>query len=135
MTPSANAAATASAGISSWTFGISSPSIVVAVQRAGAHAQLADRFAAALPGRLDLDVGAHPAQHVDEAEPGRVQRQRLDREIGAGRDQRGDDEERGRRRIAGHLELERLRRAGLARARVQPSTSTGTPSAASIRSV
>ena len=42
--------------------------------------------------------------------PSRVglQRHRLDHEVGAGRDRGGDHEERGRRRVAGHVELERL---------------------------
>ena len=122
VTPSANAAATASAGTSSWTFGISSPSMIGGGQRARAHAQVADRLAAALAGRVDLDVGTHAAQHVDEAEPRRVQRQRLDREIGTGRDERADHEERGRRRIARHLELRtaRARRPAPARSSRRP---------------
>ena len=135
MTPSANAAATASTGISSWTFGISSPSITVAVSAL----ERTRTSPTGSPQRssvcVDLDVGAHAAQHLDEAEPRRVQRQRLDREIGARRDQRADHEERGRRRIAGHLELERLRGTGPHAHDAKPSTSTGTPSAASIRSV
>ena len=51
------------------------------------------------------------AQHVDEAEAGRVERDVLDHELGAGRDRRRDHEERGRRRVA------RARRARTARAR------------------
>ena len=73
---------------------------------------VADGLAATLPRRLDADVGAHPAQHVDEAEPGRVDRHRLDRDVGTRRDQRRDDEERGRRRIARNLERERFGRSG-----------------------
>ena len=54
-----------------------------------------------------------PIRRSTSTNPKRVgiQRQRFDREIGAGRDQRADDEERSRRRISRDLELERFRRA------------------------
>ena len=85
--------------------------------------EVADRLAAPLARRHGLDVGAHAAQHVDEpdaasgcsatssitsSEPGVIAR--------------GDHEERGRRRIARHVELERLGRAGARRAPCRPST-------------
>ena len=106
-----------------------------AVQLRRAHAQLADRFAARLARRRELDVGAHALQHVDEPDPGGVARHRLEHDVGTGRDRGRDHEERGRRRVAGHVELERPRRARRARAPTRPSTATGAPSAASIRSV
>ena len=111
VTPSAHAAATASTGISSITPGISAPSTVVPCNGALRHPQLAHRLAEVFAGGDDLDVGAHAHEHVDERDPRRVERDALDDELGTGRDGGGHDPERGRRRIAGHLELERRRRA------------------------
>ena len=51
---------------------------------------LAHRLTAPHVGGGDLDVGAHPLQHLDETQARRVQRQRLDRDVGAGGDERGD---------------------------------------------
>ena len=75
VTPSANAAATASAGISSCTLGISSPAIVGGRERArrGRGSRRPVRRSAP-PVSTTLDVGAHAPQHVDEPQPRRVER-------------------------------------------------------------
>ena len=91
VTPSANAAATARAGTSSIE-----PLVAVddgAGQRRGAHAQVPDRLAEPVRAGLDVDAGAHAAQHVDEPEPGGVQGQLLEGELGSGGDGGGDHEE------------------------------------------
>ena len=112
VTPSANAAATASTGISSITRGISAPSTVVPCSGAARDPELAHRLAELLAGVDDLDRRAHAPEHVDERDARRVQRHALEHELGTGRDRRRDDPERGRRRVARHVELERPRRAG-----------------------
>ena len=83
----------------------------------------------------DLEVGAHPAQHVHEPEPGRVQVNAFDRELGSGvttaatTKNAADDGSPGTSRSNG-------RGAPAAtRTLVGPVRSTGAPSAASIRSV
>ena len=111
VTPSANAAATASTGISSITQGSPRPRRWCRAA-ARSHPQLTHRLAELLAGVDDLDRRAHAHEHVDERDARRVERDVLDHELGAGRDRRGHDPERGRRRIARHVELERRRRAG-----------------------
>ena len=83
-----------------------------AVQRRGGDPQLADRLAEALAGVGHLDGRAHAQQHVDERDAGRVERDVLDHQLRTGGDGRGHHPERGRRRVAGHVELDRARRAG-----------------------
>ncbi len=83
------------------------------VERRGLHGELPDRLAEPLLTDGDADVRPHAAQRVDEPEPGRVQPDVLDDELGAGRDGGGDDEERGGRDVAGHDELERGEPAAL----------------------
>ena len=72
-----------------------------------------DRLPDALAVLLDLDLRAHASQHVDERDPAGIEADVLDDQIRARRDERRDDEERGRRRVAGNLELERRWRAGV----------------------
>ena len=61
---------------------------------------------------LDLDRGPHAVEDPEEPHPRRVQPDALDPDAAAGHDQRGDDQERGRREVARHLELERCEPIG-----------------------
>ena len=135
VTPSANAAATASTGISSCTSGISSPAMVVAVQRRRRHVQITDRFTELLARDVDVDGGAHPAQHVDERDPRRVAAPRLRSRgrnpgviVAPTTQKAADDGSPGTSSSKGDG-------APAVTRTVQPSTVTGAPSARSIRSV
>ena len=62
VSPSAKQAASATSGSSSIASGISAPPTSVPRSGASADADRADRLAAALAHRLDLDLGAHPLE-------------------------------------------------------------------------
>ncbi len=71
-----------------------------AAQVAGARAHAAHRLAHRVARRLDGQVGAHGAEHVERARARRVEADVLDDDVAARDDQRRDDEERRRRQIA-----------------------------------
>ena len=74
------------------------------------HAQVGDRLAALLaPGQLD-DVGAHRPQHVQQPSAARVHAHPPEHQLGTRHDAGGDDEERRRGEIRGHLDVARLQR-------------------------
>ena len=75
---------------------------VDAFERARLDAEIADGLAAFEAAVEQLDVGAHLAQGLDEAAPGRVEQHVLDHDVRARRDQRGGDHEGGRAWIARH---------------------------------
>ena len=101
VSPSASAAATASAGISSIERSASSPAIVVPRRRDARDAHAADRLAQRVcrPARSSI-VRAHRHQRVERAGPGRVEAHVLDDHVAAGDGRGGDEEERRRRQIA-----------------------------------
>ena len=105
VVPSAEAAATASTGISSISDGTSAPPTSVALQRAvpgpdGRPSWWPGR------GRSTLDVGAHAPQHVEEAGPPGADVDVLDDQVAARRDARGHDPEGGLGRVARHVQVE-----------------------------
>ena len=137
VTPSANAAATARTGISSITHGIVGTLDRGAVQRGGADAQLPDRLAEPLAGRHHLDrrAHAHAARRRSAMRAG-LSATSSTTSSEPGRDGGRDHPERGRRRIAGHVEARTAAGAPAVTRTARSSTRViGAPSAASIRSV
>ena len=67
-----------------------------------------DRLAADFARVQLLDASAHLAQHLEQPRARRVEADVLDRQLAARHDQRGDGEERSRRRIARYFDLLRL---------------------------
>ena len=76
---------------------------------AAADRHLADRLRAAHAGDAGLDLGAHPLEEPDQRQPGRVQAHPGHRQLRVGMEGGGHQPGRCRRRVAGHLQLERLR--------------------------
>ena len=84
-----------------------------ALERPGADVNVGDRFAAFLALVAERDIGAHFGKRRQQATAQRVDADALDGQRRARRDQPGDHEERGRRRVAGHGHVAR-RQFGLA---------------------
>ena len=128
----ASAPATASAGTSSIRSGSCSP---VTTMPCSSRPRARTRAA----GAVDVEVGAHGQQHVEEAAALGCQVQVLDRDVGAGHGGSGADPEGCLRRVTRNGERAGADRPGLQRDRRSPSRPrsvvTSTPCSASISSV
>ena len=70
----------------------------------GADLEVAAGLLAEAAAREDPDARAHPVEHVEEPRSPRVEPDVVDRDPRLGHDRRGDDERRGRREVAGHVD-------------------------------
>ena len=98
----AQAAATARIGYSSIIDGARSGGMSAPLQRAGADTQIGDRLAALDALVLERDIGAHLVEAREQPGARRVEPDIRDRHLGARHDQRRDERERGRGRVARH---------------------------------
>ena len=135
-------------GISSMAAATSAGPRSIAAELGRADDEVGERLADAVvagrrrrPTGVLLDVGAHRAQEVDDRPARRVDADVAQRQLGVGMDRAGDQPEGGRRDVARDPLVDRLHRRpsfdrpGHRARRLDPSRSTGTPRARSIRSV
>ena len=101
-------------GISSMSAGTSRGGDRRCAQRGGPHDQVADRLAHPALQLLHPDQRTHAPEHLKKPGAGRVEADAGDREFARLGQHRGADQERRRRRVSRHLEIERHdRSAGL----------------------
>ncbi len=108
LSPRAIAATRAKRGNSSIRPGTSAGSTSVATRSACSTSMSATGSPPDAATVVERDPRAHPLEHVQQADPGRVDADAVQPEARARQQRGGDEEGRRRREVAGHLELQRL---------------------------